>query len=127
MKYLLIITLILSGCSKSDKDFADSSDLKGLWIETESRLDTLSFESWDKLEIMNLNRGKEMKNGFLVPKLGSGSYIYQLSEEKISLNWMLSSDSNPDNYYFKINDDNLNIGNFYGSINGETLTFERLK
>lgn len=40
---------------------------------------------------------------------------------------MLSSNYNPIDYYFKINDDTLNIENFYGLIHGETLTFEKLK
>jgi len=128
MKHIIIIALfILSSCTKNDNNVIDASGLKGQWIEMESRSDTLSFESWDSLEIMNLKRGKEVKNGFLLPKLGSGPYEYSLSSEIISLKWMLSSNSNPNEYYFKVTNDELEIGNFYNSLNGETLTFEKLK
>lgn len=128
MKHVLTtILLIFLGCSKNDNNLVDSSALKGQWIETESRLDTLSFESSENFEIMNLNRGKEMKDGYLLPKSGSGPYYYNLSEEKISLKWMLSSDGSSNDYYFKVNGDKFNIGNFYDSLNGETLTFEKLK
>lgn len=127
MKYGLILFLLtFLGCSNDDTAVVSSSDLKGKWIETETRMDTLSFESLDNLEIMNLNRGKEVRNGNLLPKSGSGPYTYNLSEEKISLNWVLSSDSSFKDYYFKIIGTRLDIGNFYGSTSGKTLTFEKL-
>ncbi len=127
MKYgLLIFVLAYLGCSKDDANIVPSSELKGKWVETETRKDTLSFESLDNLEIMNLNRGKEISDGNLLPKPGSGPYKYKLSEEKISLNWVLSSNSSFTDYYFKIIGNHLNIGNFYGSASGEILTFEKL-
>lgn len=128
MKYgLIIFIIIFLSCSKDDVKIVSSSDLNGKWIETETRMDTLSFESLDNLEIMYLNRGKEIRDGNLLPKAGSGPYHYNLLEEKISLNWILSSDSRFNEYYFKINDNRLVIGNFYGSASGETLTFEKLE
>lgn len=127
MKYALIIfAFTFLGCSKDDTNIVTSSDLEGKWIETETRMDTLSFESLGNLEIMNLKRGKEIRDGNLLPKSGSGPYNYDLSEEKISLNWMLSSDSSFTAYYFKVVGDKLSIGNFYGSTYGETLIFEKL-
>tara|TARA_R110000823_G_scaffold255888_1_gene377871 strand:- start:90 stop:320 length:231 start_codon:yes stop_codon:yes gene_type:complete len=75
---------------------------------------------------MNLNRGKEIRNENLVPKLKSGTYVYKIIEENISLRWILSSNSNFNDYYFKISGNKLNIGNFYGSTSGETLSFEKL-
>ena len=128
MKHVLILcVLTFLGCSKDGKDVVASSDLKGKWIETETRMDTLSFESLDNQDIMNLNRGKEIRDGNMLPKSGSGPYKYNLLEEKISLNWVLSSDSSFKDYYFKIIDNRLNIGNFYGSKSGETLIFEKLE
>ncbi|SDL20768.1 hypothetical protein [Kriegella aquimaris] len=127
MKYgLLLFVLTLLCCSKDDKQSLTSSDLKGKWIETETRKDTLFFESLDNLDFMNLNRGKELRNGNLLPKPKSGPYRYKLLEEKISLNWVLSSDSSFNDYYLKVINNRLNIGNFYGSTLGETLTFEKL-
>lgn len=80
MKHVAIImVLTFLGCSKNDKDLVDSSNLNGQWIETQLRLDTLSFDFSDSLKIMNLKRGKELKDGYLLPKPKSGSYTYQLS------------------------------------------------
>lgn len=127
MKYVLIILILaFLCCSKDDTKSLTSANLKGKWIETETRLDTLSFESMENFEIMNLNRGKEIRNGNLLPKSGSGPYRYLLLEEKISINWMLSSDGSFNDYYFKIIENKINIENFYGSTLGETLTFEKL-
>jgi hypothetical protein len=127
MKYaLLLFALTFLCCSKDDTKSQTSTSLKGKWVETETRMDTLFFESIDDLDFMNLNRGKELRNGNLLPKPHSGPYIYKLLEEKISLNWVLSSNSDFNDYYFKVIDNRLNIGNFYDSTSGETLTFERL-
>lgn len=111
---------------EDNSDLVNSSNLKGKWIETQTRMDTLSFESLNDLAIMNLNRGKESQSGNLEPKPKSGPYEYKIIEENISLRWILSSNSNFNDYYFKIIDDKLNIVNFYGSTLGETLTFEIL-
>ena len=127
MKYgLLILLLIFLSCSKDDTKSLTSAELKGKWIETETRMDTIYFETIDNLEIMNLNRGKEMKDGNLLPKPNSGPYKYDLLEQKISLYWMLSSDSKYKDYYFNVIDDSLSIGNFYDSTLDEILTFEKL-
>lgn len=123
---LLFLSCLFIGCSKDEVNIPTSNDLKGKWIELETRMDTLFFESLDNFEILNLHRGKEMKDGNLLPKSGSGPYVYKLAEGKISLLWMLSSDSSFKEYDFKIIGNRLNIGNFYGSASGETLVFEKL-
>ncbi|PXX22199.1 hypothetical protein [Arenibacter sp. ARW7G5Y1] len=102
MKYglgLFVLTLLC--CSQDDTKSLTSSNLKGKWIETVTRMDTLSFESLDNLDVMNLNRGKELKNGNLLPKPKSGPYRYELLEQKISLNGVLSSDSSFKDYYLR--------------------------
>tara|TARA_R110002072_G_scaffold299044_1_gene473873 strand:+ start:899 stop:1306 length:408 start_codon:yes stop_codon:yes gene_type:complete len=127
MKFgLIILALVFFSCTKDNSNLENSNDLIGKWTETQSRMDTLSFESLDNLAIMNLNRGKEIRNENLVPKLKSGTYVYKIIEENISLRWILSSNSNFNDYYFKISGNKLNIGNFYGSTSGETLSFEKL-
>jgi hypothetical protein len=130
MKYGLaaIFMLILLSCERDDNvDLMTSSDLTGKWIEIKTKTDTLVFESWDTMEVMNLKRGKEMRNGYLLPKAGSGPYEYKLADEKISLYWMLSSNYSFKDYNFKQTGDKLTIDNFYGSSSGATLTFKKLK
>ncbi len=127
MKYgLLLALLAFLSCSKDTTPNVPTSALKGKWVEVETRTDTLSFELMGDMEIMNLNRGKEIRDGGLLPKYKSGPYIYELKVEQIALNWLVSSDSRFNDYYFKINGSTLTIGNFYGSPSGEILTFERL-
>lgn len=127
MRYFFIITLscALSSCSKDKIDGPIASDLNGKWIEVQTKLDTLTFESWDEMEIVTLGRGKETINGHLLPKLGSGPYQYRFTDEKISLYWMLSSDSRYNDHSFMIAGNKLYIGNFYSSSLGPTLTFKK--
>lgn len=128
MRFGLITILILTllSCSENETNITTSSDLNGRWVDVESRMDTLSFELVGNMEIMNLNRGKEIRDGHLLPKYGSGPYEYKLSERTISLYWMLSGNSGFNDYYLNIIDNKLNIGNFYAPEFGETLTFEKI-
>ncbi|MEM1134286.1 MAG: hypothetical protein AAGI07_00495 [Bacteroidota bacterium] len=128
MKYFLgtVSILVLLSCSDDNVEIITSTDLKGKWIEMETKSDTLTFESWDNSEIMILSRGKEIRDGNLLPKYGSGSYEYRLSEGRISLYWMLSSNSSFKDYNFKIAGNRLNIENFYSSTSKPMLTFEKL-
>ena len=129
MKYfvLLIISITTLSCDDSDNGIAPTDGLNGKWIEVKMRTDTLTFESWDDLKIMNLDRGVEFKDGYLLPKPGSGPYQYKLEGEKIALYWMLSSNSNFNHYNFRQAGDSLKIDNFFGSQAGPTLLFTRLR
>ena len=124
---LILFSFIILSCSKDDMKSLTSTELQGKWIESVTRLDTVSFETVDSFDMMNLSRGIELKNGYFLPKSGSGPYKYKLLEGEISLYWVLSSDSKFKDYYFKMNGNKFNIGNFYGSTIGETLVFEKLE
>lgn len=127
MKYILFTLLItFSSCSKNNDINIVSNNLEGKWIEFEARMDTLYFQPFDNKNSMKLNRGKEIINGYLLPKYGSGYYRYYIDAEKIYLNSAFSSDSNYKDYFFKISGDTLFIGNFYNSILGKNLTFIKL-
>jgi hypothetical protein len=127
MKYgLFLLIAVFLSCSKDDAKHENFSDSKEKWVETQSRTDTIYFEILDGLDLLYLNRGKEIRNGSLLPKGKSGPYQYRVTGDKISLYWMLSSNSAFNDYYFKIDDKTLSIGNFYESEVGEILTFEKL-
>lgn len=127
MKKLLLMVLVSVFVSCSDDNGITPNIKNGKWVEIETKSDTLSFSTLEELEIMTLDRGKELQNGVLKPKYRSGSYEYRLSEGKISLRWVLSSNSNFDEYNFRIENEKLYIGNFYDSSSGEILTFEKLE
>ena len=110
-------------CSKNETIDAFIYNLNGKWIEYIERKDTLSFSSSGDSFSMRLDRGKEIINGYLLPKYGSGYYRYKIEPEIILLNSAFSSNSNFKNYYFKITGDTLIIGNFYKSELGERLIF----
>lgn len=129
MKYwVLIFVLTLSGCANDKIHMTPSSQVEGTWVEVNIKTDTLIFSRPDVLLFMNLTRGRELRNGHLVPKPHSGLYEYTLlSDDRISIRWLLSSNSAYHEYYFKRSGRTLTIGNFYESPSGAILTFERLK
>ena len=80
----------------------------------------------ESLDVMTLARGKERRNGHLLPKTGAGLYEYKLKDGTISLYYMLSSNDKFDDYNFKRAGDQLTIDNFYDSSLGKALTFNKL-
>lgn len=121
-----LLILVLASCSNDSFDITTPLDLNGEWIEVKTKTDTLTFNSWDNLEVMTLSRGKEMRDGHLLPKAGSGPYEYKLQESKISLYWMLSSNYTFKDYSFRRTGNKLTIDNFYNSTLGASLTFEKI-
>jgi hypothetical protein len=105
-----------------------STGLDGKWVDINNATDTLTFGPFGGQESMILERGKEMRNGFLLPKYGSGPYEYELSPgDTISLRWYLSGSSNSNDYYFKQMGDKLIIEKFFDTITpGTMLTFKKL-
>ena len=121
--YLLLIiyfSCLLVTCKKGK----DVIELKGSWVESKEKKDTLDFESSSFM----LRSGLELRSGNWLPKLGSGLYFYKLKQDSISLHYTLSSLFEPQNFIFKISDDKLYIGNFLNkSSSGQVLIFEKLK
>ncbi|MCB2207124.1 MAG: hypothetical protein KQH67_02400 [Bacteroidetes bacterium] len=107
-----IFLYMLPSCQKkteSDEFLVDR------WIESSNNSDTLVFSKHDNQTYFHLNRGKEIRNGYLLPKYNSGLYQYELSEDSIALRWLLSSNGNPHNHYFHydLDKNQLIIGNFF--------------
>lgn len=124
---IAVIALISFGCEETEFNI---DSLNGSWIESSSRADTLVFDSNEFEGWLYLNRVKELRNGYMLPKIGSGSYDYEISNDSIVLQYHLSSCMCPKSYTFEIlsGEDKLKIGNFYDDDIplGEMLTFEKL-
>jgi len=120
------ILIILLGTS-CQEDEAGVRSLDGTWIESADRLDTLIFKENEDFFI--LNRGKEERNGHLLPKYGSGVYLYELRQDTISIRNMVSSYSGFYNVFVKVGEDQLTIGDFYqkDTLNPQLLMFEKLQ
>jgi len=104
------------------------ADLNGKWVDINTKTDTLTFGLFGGKESMILGRGKETRNGFILPKYGSGPYDYNLlTGDKISLRWTLSSNGSFNEYYLKQSGDKLTIEKFFDpSTSGTMLTFKKL-
>jgi hypothetical protein len=128
MKQGLIIIFALALLSCTSDNVATLTDLNGKWIDINTKTDTLAFELFGDKESMILGRGKETRDGFLLPKYGSGPYDYKLLiGDKISLRWTLSSNRNFNDYYFKQSGDKLTIEKFFDTTtSGTMLTFKKL-
>jgi hypothetical protein len=125
---LLILLAAVIGCT----DISDQPiplGLEGKWVDQLTATDTLEFLRFeDRSTLMNLSRGREISNGHNLPKIGSGPYIYTLSGNNISLQYLLSSNWNPTDYYFQQNGLELKIGRFYESKNSASiLTFRKIR
>jgi hypothetical protein len=124
--FIGLLFFLLVGC---EKNTIEKAPINGIWVETTQKMDTLVFDN--QHPSFNLKRGSELRNGYLLPKLSSGLYSYEIGKDSISLNWILSSSSYRNNYYFfklDTESDLIEIGNFFvDSLNKNvTLTFSRI-
>lgn len=118
---LAALAVVLS-CASCKKEDVNISELTGTWIEATDKEDTLVFRS---SENFTLNRGKEMRDGHILPKYGSGIYEYKLQNDSISLYNQTSSCYCFNSYYFGMKNGTLKVGDFYkkNPAQQETLTF----
>lgn len=93
----------------------DRIALKGIWIETGSKTDTLIFNEQVDEGQFTLTREREIRNGYVLSKSGSGIYDYSIKGDSIILIFGLSSSREAKTYFFKIDKTNerIEIGNFY--------------
>ena len=114
---LLFIVAIGFGCKKEKR----ANRLNGVWIEAKDRSDTIVIND----EYFSLNRGKEMRNGYLLPKYGSGTYAFKFKQDSISLYNQLSSCYCFFDYFFEQQENSIRVGDFYrkNPVQPEILTF----
>lgn len=121
---LLGCLLGFSSCNKEEDD-TSLKNPNGVWVEQQARLDTIQFLDGDFLD---LRRGRELHNGLLVPKYGSGWYDYEFQRDSISLRSMLSSNTSRQTYYFNARTETLTIGDFFNNqAVAPNLNFVRLR
>lgn len=125
--FLILLAAVIGCTDISDQPIPPG--LEGKWVDQLTATDTLEFLKFeDGSTLMNLSRGKEISNGHNLPKVGSGPYFYTLIGNSISLQYSLSSNWNPADYYFQQNALQLKIGRFYESENSVTiLTFRKIR
>lgn len=104
------IILLISGCEESPY-----FKYYGTWVETIEESDTIVFDIDSYARSFYLYRGTELRNGYELPRSGSGPYTYELSKDSISVLWGLSSSGYMTNWYFQLENDeeSFKIGKFY--------------
>ena len=120
--YLILCCAVMLSCKK---DKVQSISLEpSVWVESSTRKDTITFNDG----ILLLNRQRELRNGYMLPKYGAGPYSYnKLKDSIFGLQYSLSSAYNPKNYAIKVDGRNLYVEDFYDNKNGAMIKFDRLK
>jgi len=124
---IFLTLLILTSCEKYKVTI---SGLQGTWVEIDTKADTLIFKTNDLSGTFYLYRGFEMINGYNLPKIGSGPYFFDISNDSIKIAHYLSSIGERKKFYFIFNNghDSFQIGMFtFFETNKAILTFKRLK
>ncbi len=100
---LSIGILTLNSCQKDE--FPDPNllpkGLTGSWVEVHTLADTITFISNADTGIFILQKGFEIRNGYLLPTLGSTCYTYTISADRIKLTDASSSTWKESSYYFQ--------------------------
>jgi hypothetical protein len=125
---LFIIFLILFSCEKHD---VTVSGLKGTWVEVDTKTDTIIFNHNATSGSFILSKGHEIRNGYVLPKIGSGIFLYELNKDSIRITDGLSSIHREGNYYFKFNESlktfNIQIFTTGFTTEKDILTFKKLE
>lgn len=117
--FLLLLLLGYSGLACREPAIITPDSLTGVWVEKSARQDTLifnpSFQGKILLKTLTVNRGKEINvGGYLLPKIGSGIYQYELrGSRQISVLNGLSSSTIRTSYAIEQAGDELRIENFF--------------
>lgn len=101
IQIVFLIVLSLTSCKKEDYNI---NGLAGTWTEIDTQTDTIIFKTNYISGSLMLNRGFETINGHYLPKIGSGPYAYEISNDSIKLESMLSSTLYGRKYFFKFNE-----------------------
>lgn len=120
---VLFLTLSVGGCKK-DQTESMNEELKGQWVRTDIRSDTLVL-GYLSLLWLEIRRDYEIINGINTQKV-YGWFDYRIKNDSISLTGVASSTWSGKWYLFKIIDSRMNIGDFIDSTN-VILTFEKIK
>ena len=123
---LIIVAVMIASCDGNIE--TPVTTVTGKWVDVDNKTDTLAFVDYEDLKVMEVRRGKEMRDGFLQPKSGSGPYMYQLlGDDRISVQWMAASSISQYKYYFKQKGTTLKIEKFFDTkTTGKILTFRKL-
>ena len=128
MRNLLLIGILFFSLASCKKENIETMKLDGAWLENSHKTDTLVFVP--EISFVYLNRGYELRNGYILPKDLSGPYLYEINGDIINLTWSASSVGVGTKYYFHLDSKKrqIKIENFYidSLSNNDILTFSKM-
>jgi hypothetical protein len=128
LSLLLILSFLSFSCEKHE---ITVSGLKGTWVEVDTKTDTIFFNRNNTYGLFILSKGREIRNGYLLPKIESGIFMFELNKDSIAITDGLSCTYSKRNYYFKLNESlkTFNIQTFTTGFeaNKAILTFKKLE
>ena len=125
LAFAAIVLIITVFSCKKDQTESINEQLKGQWVRTDIRTDTLLFGYWSN-NWVELRRGTEIIDGNITPKLPFGLFEYNTANDSINFNWIASSSFSTKKYLFKLYNFKMDIGDFINSTY-VILTFEKIK
>ena len=120
---IVLVTTVIS-CKKNQTE-SINEQLKGQWVRTDIRTDTLIFGYYSN-NWVDLRRGYKMIDGNNTPIVPCGLFEYSIANDSINFNWIASSSFSTKKYLFKLYNSRVDIGDFI-DISNTILTFEKIK
>jgi hypothetical protein len=125
MRASAVLLAILIVCLVSCKKEQNENPLKGRWVRLDNPTDTLSFGEMFSERLFVLERGSEIRDENLLPLAGSGPYQFVIKKDSIDILPAWSSSIISRRYYFKVNGNKIEIGDFIDNTKS-TLCFSKL-
>jgi hypothetical protein len=134
IRFTMALSFVIALLACQKEEFTEPNTLpkglKGSWVETSTRTDTIRFNSDNQSGYFYLSRGFAITNGYWLPKIGSAPYSYKITGDRISVLNELSSAMESGTYFFRYDEPNLtiNIGKFckYITTKKSILTFRKI-
>jgi hypothetical protein len=120
----IVLIITVYSCKKNQTESMDEQ-LKGQWVRTDIRSDTLIFGYYSN-NWVEIRRGYEIIDGNKTEKVPNGLFEYGTANDSINFNWIASSSFSTKKYLFKLYNSKMDIGDFIDSTN-VILTFEKIK
>lgn len=125
--FIFSCIIFFAACERNNQSY---TNFRGKWIESVQRKDTLLFFNSDSIDFFILSNGLELRNGYILPKAGSGPYGYKFRNDSILIHDGFSNTMIYKPYYYELNStcNVLRIGNFYNSNlpASKIMTFVRI-
>ena len=127
-KYIVLTIFLFIGIVLSCNKVSLVEDLKGKWVRTDVKTDTITFFVFENDdEYLALFRGYVLEeDGVNRPKKPFGPYQFRIENDSIKLLWSASSSLIWHQYYFQLKNSEIEMGNFIDNTSPR-FTLQKVK